>query len=634
MPAKLTAKGIADSGRMLTDPNRPPASEQDATAPKMHVWDLPKTTRAKYLNALCSFVEGRQHDHLRVQWDGRPRDPGVGYLWERMEPQGFVPTNAAPYGDRKPNASYPLPRQVTMRFTELLLGEGRHPGLHLPADMRTEDYLEAVMEESDTWDALIEARDTSGSCGSAAIALGIVSGHPVAEALHPADLWVRRWKDGSRWEPVEVVEQRLVEVEVVDEDTGEIDVERMWRTRVWDRENVYQYEDVPEDHGKDKKGQGNPGEGPEPIPLAVDPETGEPAIYPHRCGRCPVIWLQNTRNTKSPEGRPDNEGAYHLADRMDRLQSMIIRAAIANVDPTLVFLDDRMERRANPVLRKGWGSVIKGSEKATVKLLEVSGASIEMGWKSLQNLRDEYLQTVGCVIVDPQNAGAYKSGEALQILWRSMEAKGNRLRVPLTDVLKQIAEIWITLGKMVEIVNLEDPKALEGTNESDASKPVLLLPPKVTPAAEAKPKPPPKPGAPPAPTEDDREPIRAAHVVGEGSHVEPTWPPYHVPTATQLQAYATALGMATGQKATVSQETAVTLLMAFLGRADPADEFRKLKKQAEEGAAMFGAAMLPGEPGTKKTLDKADAEDAEALADSEGKKGTTDKPPPAEGGGS
>lgn len=570
-----------------------PTSAQDDPAihiPKVTVLNLPETYRAKKLRALRSFVEGTQHDHMMARWDGSPRDPGVGYLWARMKPQGFVPTNAAPYGMRKPNVSYPLPRQVTMRFTELLLGEGRHPRIEV-ADPSSEAYLEAVTGEADVWDALIEARDYAGSTGSSALVLGVVEGQPVSEMLETAELYVEAWKQGSRWEPLEVVEQRLVEVDSIDPETRKIAKTKMWRTRMWDTEHVYLYRDVPENYGKKQVDKGLP---PPPIPIQKD-DDGVPMAFEHRAGRCPVVWIQNTRNNKSPEGRPDNEGALHLADEMDRLQSFIVRAAKANVDPTLVYLDDRIMHRQNPVLRKGWGSVIKGSEKATVSLLEITGASIEMAWKTMMHLRDEYLQTVGCVIVDPQNAGAFKSGEALSLLWRTMEAKANRLRVPIRDALKQLAEIWMQIGHSFDIVSTDAPDS-----QSDDDRDVMELPPK-----EVK--------------KDGITVGWSTHSPGKARHAKVAWPPYHVPTATQLQQMAIALSTATGTKPTLSQETGVAAMLLFLGKGDPAEELERLKKQTDESMQGFTAAMFEG-----AGEDKTQAEDAENDADDQAEKGKRD----------
>lgn len=595
-------------------------ASEDAEAPQhpvMYVLDLPNTKRAKYLRALASFCRGSQHDHLRLGWDGVPRDPGVGYLWERLRPQGFVPTNALPYGDRKPDAAYPLPRQVRNKFTELLVGQGRHPNLSVPSDPDTQDFLDVVNAVASFWDTLVEARDGAGDQGSAAFSQGVVDGKPVSEYHDTADLWVKRWAKSDEWKPAEVVEQILVEVEEMDEETGKVETVKKWRTRLWDETFVYEYDDVPEDWNEDDDWK-KMNDGPRPIPIALDPD-GLPRVYEHHAGRCPVIWLQSTRNAKSPEGMPDNDGAFHLGDKMDRLQSMIVRASIANVDPTLVYLDERLMHRGNPLLRKGWGQVIRGSEKATVKFLETSGASIEMGWKSLHNLRDEYLQTVGCVIVDPQNAGTYKSGEALQILWRPMEAACNRKRIPLSSALQQSGEVWLSIGGSFEIASLDDdPEDLV------SDKPVMLLPPKVE---QDKPDPP-EPGEIPDPSPP--KPKLVTHTVGKGRYIKIAWPPYHVPTATQLQQFVTALVTAVGQKAILSQETAVTLLMGYLGEGDAADELRRLLRQQAQAQAQFAQSMFADEEANEFGK-KNKAEEGESVADREGKK-SPDKGMPSRGG--
>ena len=569
MPAPLQAVG--GQGETIQDPNWKP--------PLIRVWDLPNTPRAITLRARSAFVSCEQHDHLRVSWEGTPRDPGVGYLQERMRPHGFVPTNAAPYGDRKPDASVPLPRQVTISFTDMLFGEGRYPALQVSADTKTERYVDEIMKESNTWDAMIEARDMAGGCGSAALSVAVEDGEPMTETHHPADLWVRQWKPGAKWIPVEVVEQRLVRIEYEDED-GQIASRRMWRTRMWTETHVVHYKDVPEDWGQDEENKN--------APIPVD------GVVEHKAGRCPVVWYQNTRNSKSPEGETDMTGAYHLSDRLDRFQSMVVRGSIANIDPTLVRkIDDRLRRR-RPVERKGHGALIDVGPTGDAKLLEITGSSIEMGWNGVRELRNQTLQTVGCVIVDPESAGAYKSGEALALLWRRMESRCNRFRVPATTVLRQLASLWIALGNAWGVTSVEDP-----------DKGGIVLPPLTI----EEPQPEPAPGEPvPEP-----KVVTKPHEVGDGKFVNVVWPPYHVPTANQLQAMATALATANGQKATISQETATAEMVGFLGRGDPSDERRRIEEEQAKGREQFAAAMFPGgESETDVRAEKAAAADSEA----------------------
>ena len=570
MAANLQAVG--GQGETIQDPAYRP--------PGMKVWGLPDTPRAIDLRRKSAFVKCEQHDHHAVSWDGTPRDVGVNYLQERMRPQGFVPSNAAPYGKRKPDAASALPRQVTTAFTDLLFGNGRYPTLHVASDNNTEQYLAAIMEESNAWDVLVEARDIAGGCGSAALSVGVDAGEPMAECHHPADLWVREWKPGAKWIPVEVVEQYLVAVQY-ETDEGRIETKNVWRTKVWTQTHVVHYQDVPEDWGKDSEN--------EDVEIPVD---GDPVE--HKAGRCPVVWYQNTRNSKAPEGETDLEGAYHLTDRLDRLQSMTVRGSIANTDPTLVRkIEDRLRRR-RPVERKGYGAMIDVGPGGDAKLLEITGSSIETSWHGVQELRSQVLQTVGCVIVDPETAGSYKSGEALQLLWRRMEARCNRLRVPATSVLRQMSSIWITLGTEFGVGSLEDPE-----------NGLILLPPKVTEIPQE----PDEPGEPAPEPKTKTHP----HQVGKGRYVKVIWPPYHEPTANQLQAWATALATSNGQKPTISQETATAEMVNYLGRGDPGDERRKIEQEKASGMQQFSAAMFPGGEGEDDVKkEKAATADSEA----------------------
>jgi len=548
-----------------------------AQIPAMTVLRLPDTGRAKRLRALSSFYEGTQHDHCGASWDGRPRKPGLSYLQERIPPKGLVPTNAITHEDRKPDADYPLGRQIVSSFTDMVLGEGRHPQLRVEADRRTELYLDACMEASDTWDTLIECRDTAGQTGAAAMSLGVDDGEPTAEPHHPADLWVKRWRPGGKWIPAEVVEQRLIEKQV--EQKGRLVTVRCWRTRYWNEYVVVHYEDVPEDFGSDAKAGPPP-----PIPIAMN-DDGSLKIVEHGVGRCPVVWLQNTRNAKAPEGRPDYEGVFPLLDKVDRLQSMVVRASIANVDPTLVRKVDENVRKRRQQERKGFGAMIDVGPGGDAKFLETSGASVEMGWNGVHNVRDEVLQTVGCVLITPETAGAYKSGEALQLLWRRMEARCGRIRKPLTDVIRQISAIWLKLGRDLEVSSSEEDNP-EG----------IVLPPLVEKVVEA----------------DVEKVTSKPHEVGDGHFIDPQWPPYHTPTATQLQAMATALATATTQKQTLSAETATGTLVRYLGRGDMAEERRRIEEEKAAGVAQFGAAMFDDGDDGDEAADRAAAAEDEA----------------------
>lgn len=518
----------------------------DAIGESVRVMNLQGSPRSEELLHCQSFYYGRQHDHCNSNWDGAYRDPGVNYMMERLRPQGFVPTNAIPYGARKPNVHVPLPRQIVNRFSEMLLGQGRSPSLHVPADERTEMFLNAVFEESEQWDVLVEARMIAGACGAAAIALSILNGCPMAEVLNPADLWVAEWEDAPYWKPKVVIEQRPIEKSMLAED-GRVVTSRCWRTRMWTDTEVVYFEDVGDDH-----------EGSIPI-------SGRPVE--HGAGRCPVVWYQNTRSRRRPEGEADYAGVEHLLDVLDRIQSQTCKGTRANVDPTLVVKESERKLKGR-FFQKGTGHVITVSPDGEVSYLEISGNSLKMGWDAASELRSQILQTVECVIVTPENAGAYRSGEALQVLWRSMESKCNRLRVTLKSAIQQICAVWIGLARTHGILSKESPGSASG----------IRLPPRVRVADRRE-----SLGSPIV-----ANPTLETHHVGEGSHVIVRWPPYWAPTPMQIQQMSSAMQISNGGSATLSEETSVEVMSSFVGQ-DPSQEKERLAAQRAGEESRYDA---------------------------------------------
>lgn len=552
------------------------------------VLDLHKTSRYEELEARQAYYRQVQHDHREFSWDGIPRDAGTAYMNERLRPQGFVPSNAIPYHSRRPNAPYPLGRQVISSFTDMVFGTSGQPGIEAPADEDTAKFLVEILETSETWDTLQSCRSYAGACGSSAILLAVEDGEPTTTRLNTKDLWVVEWEDRPGWIPAAVVEQKRVAKQVKNED-GKIETVTVWRTRYWDREVSVAFEDVDDAWAKEHDD--------EPIPI-VD-------VVAHRAGRCPVVWLQNTRETGCPEGETDIDGVEELADRLDELQSFAVRASKANTDPTLVYKDSDRNRKRNPIIRKGHGNRIEVSPEGDAKLLETSGSSIEMAWRGVGELKSEILQTASCVIVDPQTAGTYKSGEALQLLWRAMEKRCDRLRRPLKSAIRQICRIWIDLGLAFGVSSEETPK--DGT---------IILPPRVDveeiepedqpappvstePAPVGSPESPPKPSPPipMLPERPEREKKITVHKVGTASSIRVVWSPYHKLTASQLQAMIAAMTMSNGQKPVLSQETATREVVAFLGRTDADEELDRIHEEKESGVGMMASLMGGGEAG-------------------------------------
>jgi len=528
----------------------------------MHVLGLENDPRCRLLAHCQSFYAGTQHDHHGMNWDAIPRDPGVGYLHERLAPQGFVPVNSMGYGHRKPDAPVPLARQVVSRFTEMLLGEGRRPSLRVHSDKASEDYLEACFKEAEVWDALAEARDMAGSCGSAAIAIGLNSGQLCCEVLNPKHLYVVQWcPESNGWWPDCVVEQYRMTKRIFNPASKCVESVECWRTRMWTTESVIYYQDAPVG-----------GE------ILTDMIALQESHH-HGLGFCPVVWYQNTRSTKDPDGRPDCDTVWPLLDKLDRLQSQVYKAAIANTDPTLVIKEDRQNRRrGSNIIQKGSNHVIPISPQGDVKYLELEGSSVRLGLEAINALVSEVLQTVECVVISPEYARAYQSGEALQMLWRAMEARASRLRVTLSRTVRDLAYVFLAYGNRYPVRDVEKV----GTAEDAAG--ILLPPRRVMEELRVPDSPVPGEPKPPAPPLVARwEPHRPGN---ENAYVTVEWPPYWAPTPMQVKDMVAALSLATGGKQIVSVETGARQVAQILGR-DGDEEVRRIEEEKNEGLAAI-----------------------------------------------
>lgn len=560
--------------------------DPDWTLPVIRVMRVHETVRAKDLRHWCSFVDGTQHDHCETNWGGGYRDPGVQYMHERLAPQGFVPTSSVPYGERRPDTPDPLAAQIVQRFADMLVAGGAFPAVRAPADARTERYLAAILAKSNTGASFHEARQLSGACGEAAVLLEVVEGVPTSEVLNTQYLDVK-WRQVADWIPESVTEQRPIWKRV--EERGhdgktKMVRKRYLRTRYWDEVAAVTFEDVPENYGQDRDDQDDAGN-PKPIPIT--------SVTEHRAGRCPVVWLQNTRNTESPTGKPDlvNQQVMELCDKHDRVSSMATRATIAGTDPTLVLKRSRMTQRMGGLLRKGYGARLEVGTDGDAKFLEISGETIRVAWESADRLRDKILQTCSCVLIDPKTSGTEKSGEAVQMLWRSMEDRCDSFRVSLSTAIVETCQIWISLGRAWGVASSDGVEVDEGTRAADAP---IILPPHVE--------------APDDPETEAQDPKLSAHDVGEAWHVELDWPPYHRPTALQLQATANALSTATGQRPVLSQRSGVEVFGGMLGRVDAAEELRRIRQEEEARTSkmeglLAGAGQRPPPPGRSAASD-------------------------------
>jgi len=443
--------------------------------------------------------------------------------------------------------------------------------------------LDAAFKSAELWDVLSQARDIAGSSGCSAIALGVKGGYFEAEVLNPVNLKVLEWnRDMPGWVPNAVVEQRLVEKEVRDDANGGrcVRVAQFYRTRMWTPLEIVVYEDI--EVGK---------EGEEAAAPILE-------VIPHKFGACPVVWYQNTRDTESPVGTPDCEGAWTSLDKLDRLQSQVYKSAIANTSPTMLVKSSmRSRRNKNNIVEKG--GLLAVDTDGDARYIETNGGSVETGMKAIEKLVYQVLQTVECVVIHPDTAKVYQSGEALQLLWRSMESRANRLRVTLGGAIRSLSKLLLTAAENYGVTNIEK----DGGKET---APGILLPPRrVVSEGESEIDEVAEEGAPEKPGELQVEYVTHSPG-GPYVYVDLEWPPYWTPTAAQVGAMAQAMSIATTQKQILSTETASRSLSQMMGQ-DGDDEMRRIAEEKRVGMSMMLEGM--GGFGDIEDLEKDEAED-------------------------
>jgi hypothetical protein len=538
------------------------------------VLGLDENERCNALRHLQRFARGVQHDHQGAAWDGAPRDPGVGYLHERLRPQGYVPVSSAqiPLNSRCPDTPVPLGRQIVSRFTEMICSEGRRPVIMAAGD-DVSAYFAAFFDAARLWPTLEQARDLAGGQGVAAVVVSAINGRLQSEVLDPADLWVAEWDtEWTGWRPRVVVEQKLVCVDELDKESGRLRQQTYWTQRVWTDKETIVFNRLPVKDAAEAK-------------FVVAPN----GRIPHKLGRCPVVWYQNTRNTASPDGLSDLDGAHRLMDKADRLQSQVYKAVLTNADPSLLFKETAAQLRRTTTIQRGSGGAIKVSPEGDARYLELQGTSIEVGYKGIDRLVQQILDTTECVIVTPETIRAYTSGEALQIAWRAMETSANRKRQQFGELVIECADLARRFGQAY------------GVKEKGG----LRIAPKVT----------------PAPKGSKQPPKTTPHVIPKGEpELSLDWPPYWMPTPAQIQSMAAAMSTAVGGKPVLSVATATKTLAQFLGE-DPIAESDRVTEEAEEAEEKL-LEQMEMELGAKETKPEGGAgekmsEDAAADEDDE-----------------
>lgn len=567
------------------------APDTAAPLPTVYVYDRERDTRYQELRTLYRWFDGSQHDYTMADFMGRSRRPECSYLGDRSRDKGWVSASdisRVSYDARRPNAPAGLARRIISRFTELTLGIP--VTLICPSDADTTAFLAAIYDESNTHDAMQEARDFAGATGSAVLIPSITADHPNCEALPGFAVIVLSWADKKRWIPAVVVHQYRVEVQP--EGKACLVPEVKTRTRMWTPTLYVEFEDVPAGTDKD-------------APLVVKSEVE------HKAGRCPVVWFQNTRSTRSPEGEYDllNQANLELCDEVDLVQSHSLKSTKANTQPPVVRADDPLAfAQQFPRLAKGAGLEMRVAKGGEVKYLELKPESITLGWDAAKRMEEQVQKNVNCWLPESEQITSAPSGVAVAKMRRGMETRGNRLRTCQAWVIRQVCQIWIALGTAWKVTSEDDPG--EG----------IILPPRVY---KDEPEPEEDEGEDDESPETDEdgafmpaekpEPCErlAPHIVGKGRSVRVVWPAYDQATPTDLKEITTALTTATADKI-LSRRTATEQIVSAMGLRDAEEERRRLAEEKSANAITLGPLLgAPASGAAKAAEDGAIADDQE-----------------------
>lgn len=542
------------------------------------IYNLPETEEAQIFECSYKFVECRQHDHLTCLWDGQTREvENANYLRERYYPRGFAPVDPGSPLARKPELTTPMASTIVLRNTGLLLGTD--PRIEMAVDEDSQALMRTVYGYGGLKNPFAHARNMAGGGGAAVLIPGIIGGRPNLTIGRPSEFKVLKWSDTEPWQPARIIQQTLVPRTVRDP-RGNRSVKMFWLTTEWNQQERLQYKLVPEDCDED-------------VELQLDPAV--PVVKHGVPGRCPVTWYKNTESNWI-YGLTDFAGLEPRFDATDRLGTHLYTAIGKNCDPTVFQADDEGTRRRHLISKRGRGVIAQLSEKGRLGALEIAGTSLEVTYKFWRSLMDDTYATADCVRVTPDTAGAFRTGEAIRLLWRSSEVRVGWLWSPLADAVRRVLECYYAMAETFGVSSIERPKA--GTiilpskvvqpERPKPPAPPPPPPPEVGPDGEVIPPAPPRPVPALAPPVDDKpKPKLQPHKVGAYGYIDVQPGSYFAKTPAEKQAELASVQLAAGGCPVISQETAVEEAANSLGR-DPDDELRRVHEEADRSIDAFG----------------------------------------------
>lgn len=398
-----------------------------------------ETRRFRQLDRYEAFYVGTQYAHQTIDWWGMPADMLETVSPEVQVPMGFTqPAIALSVRMKRPTAPYNLAKAVVDRFTGLLFSEQRRPDVMVEGDPDTEDFMLAAMEQMRFWAKWREARTMGGALGSVLMTAHLRAGRFSIEVHNPKHVQIV-WKERRTLQPAAVLKAYRYPVEMDDRDpkTGEIRgtkiVMFLYRRIITEEDDtVY-------------------------VPVNLeDPEASLEWVIEsevqHGLGFFPGVWVQNRSVLDQEDGDPDCHGAWQGFDTYDRILSQMNKAVLLNLDPTVVLGVDPKIIDSQGGVRKGSDNALMVGQGGSATYMEITGSGVETGMKLLTTIKQNILDVVRCVLVDPQTlSGAAQSAKAIEYIYAPMLEAADDLRaqygdlgvLPVLQIVEKIARKYV-----------------------------------------------------------------------------------------------------------------------------------------------------------------------------------------------
>lgn len=503
-----------------------------------------------------SYYRGTAYDNRPFDWNSNFVNSNAWPLGARAFSSQKMHDKQQPVSMRQPNAKLALARTITHRFSSLLFGENRFPKIQVKRSIKTQHYLNEIIEQAKVKLHMLYAANLGGAVGSVITMFKVVDGQfrlesfntkwviPLWEDFHEGEMSafcivypITKYvfdKQKKVWELKPYIYRRII--------TKQLDIEFELQEAV----------SVANAQGLKVRAK-NPQQTPRPNPERT---------FAHDLGFVPAQFIQHTPRMDQIDGDASCDTAYDMIDRINENLSAIHHAMQGNLDPTLVLKvtpdDYRKLMTMGGIVQTGSdGDALVVGDKGDAKFIEITCEGIKVAIEIVQKQIEYVLMLCECVLADPHKiTGAAQSAAAIQLLYAPMLSKTDILRTQYGDNgLKRL------LGKMLrayfiitEVMELSKPDT-EGSSSSDSDadeglerhtfQPVMYLNPD---------------------TRNDEEVVPDEMITEKD--IKLVWGQYFEPTVSDVFQAAEAMVMATGGRAVTTPSVAATFMSRFVGDHD------------------------------------------------------------------